>query len=83
MSIIKIGSETALELVKNEIEGNGSEMRVVGIGRKPIFFKEYESDKLINLIKETDTIRNRYIDIDERILIIGYEFHAPIQIEAL
>ena len=83
MSVVKIGSEMALELVKNEIEGNGSEMRVVGIGKNPIFFKEYELDKLINLIKETDTIRNRYIDTDDRIMIIGYEFHAPIQIEAL
>lgn len=82
MNIIKAKSETVLKIIKNEIE-LGSELRVVGIGDEPMFFKENESDKLIKLIQQTDTIRNRYIDLNDRILIIGYEFHAPIQVEVI
>lgn len=82
MNIIKVKSETVVKIIKNEIE-LGSELRVVGIGDEPMFFKENESDKLIKLIQQTDTIRNRYIDLNDRILIIGYEFHAPIQVEVI
>ena len=60
MNIIKVKSETVVKIIKNEIE-LGSELRVVGIGDEPMFFKENESDKLIKLIQQTDTIRNRYI----------------------
>ena len=81
-NVIKVKKETAIKVIKNEIE-TGSEVRVVGIDEEPMYFKEGESDKLINLIQQIDEVRNRYIDIEDKIMTIGYEFHRPVQLEVL
>ena len=61
MNIIKVKSETVVKIIKNEIE-LGSELRVVGIGDEPMFFKENESLKLIE--KYTTKRMNRINELE-------------------
>jgi len=81
--INRIDSEDMIQVLRTEMECNGASIRVVGLGDKPVNFDEEECDKLISFVRQPDVIRNRYIDLDEKIFIVSYEFHSPIQLDIL
>jgi len=81
--INRIESKDMIEVLRTEMECNGASVRVVGIGNEPVNFDEEECDKLISFVRQPDSIRSRYIDTDEKLFIVSYEFHSPIQLDIL